>query len=61
MREDETQKTVLIFGWFLVKIPCGSGLGGYWGLGFGSKRLLEKVQRGWVVQNSDQGGEQGRP
>ena len=32
MREDETQKTVLIFGWFLVRIPCGSGLGGHWGL-----------------------------
>ena len=48
MREDETQKTALIFGWFLVKIPCGSGLGGHWGLELvprGSQRGFRGV--GW--------------
>ena len=48
MREDETQKTVLIFGWFLVKIPCGGGLGGQWGLELvprGSQRGFRGV--GW--------------
>ena len=48
MREDESQKTVLIFGGFLVKIPCGRGLGGHWGLELvprGSQRGFRGV--GW--------------
>ena len=48
MREDETQKTVLIIGWFSMKIPCGSGLGGHLGLELvprGSQRGFRGV--GW--------------
>ena len=45
---DRKDWVLLIFGRFLMKIPCGSGLGGHWGLELvprGSQRGIRGL--GW--------------
>ena len=51
MREDEAQKTVLIFWLVLVKIPCGRGLGGHWGLELGPRGSKRRFRGGVRSEN----------